>query len=234
MISLTIPCYDMNGRGVEMLRELIESIHLQAFFKDFEIVVSDSTSDIGPSTIDRECYNHGRFLNVRRVPGKPTAAANFNNAISHASGEIIKPMCQDDKFMEPDTLQKIADAFEQNASWIACTSHNEGEGYPTSEHVPYVHTTLARLREGENTYGSPSAMAWRRNELRFDENLHWLLDCEFYARMVERYGTPRFVDTKVFIRQWDGQLSRTSVVGQMRVNDTNMVIEKYRDGGVAR
>jgi hypothetical protein len=123
-------------------------------------------------------------------------------------------------------LQKIAKAFEEGAQWIACTSHNVGlDNY---DHVPYPHKSIERLREGENTYGSPSAMAWKRNDLRFDVNLHWLFDCEFYARMAERYGVPAFVDTPIFIRQWKGMATKTVATGSQRIADSNYVIEKYR------
>lgn len=224
MISICIPAYEMHGCGVAMLRELLWSINAQRF-KDVEVTVSDSTLNCD---FRQECF----LFNVQWVRGKEGAAANLNNAISHTCGDIIKPMFQDDKFMELDSLQKIANVME-HSEWIACTSHNEGlENY---DHVPYVHKTLQRLREGENTYGCPSAMAWRRNDLRFDENLKWLFDCEFYARMCEKYGTPRFVDTKIFIRQWEGQATRTSCDGSQRIADANEVVEKYRDrGGTVR
>jgi glycosyltransferase involved in cell wall biosynthesis len=218
MISLTIPCYDMAGRGVEMLRELMASIRMQTF-TDYEIVVS-CNDDYLVAAIPID-YIFG----VHWATGRTGAAANLNNAIDHAKGDIIKPMFQDDKFIEPNSLQKIADAME-HAEWIACTSHNKGlENY---DHVPYVHKSLQRLREGENTYGCPSAMAWRRNDLRFDENLAWLFDCEFYARMCEKYGTPKFVDTPIFIRQWEGQATRALADGSQRIRDHNYVVEQYR------
>ena len=218
MISVVIPCYEMHGRGVEMLGELLDSIDSQTF-RDYEIVISDAD----PS---RDMIAMLAARGLWPAAGREGAAANFNRAIAFSVGRIIKPMFQDDKFIEPDSLQKIADALE-HASWVVCTSHNDGEeGFRKYDHVPYIHSTLAALRQGENTYGSPSAVAWRRNELRMDENLAWLFDCEFYARMVERYGCPTFVDTPIYIRQWSGQATHS--LSHQRVVDTNYVIEKYR------
>lgn len=240
MISLVIPAYDMAGRGVEMLRELLASIQYQDF-DDYEIIVSDDGGlanllDRAPSACPEDV-----IPGVRYVHGKEGAAANLNNAIDHARGDIIKPMFQDDKFMEPDTLQDIANAFTgledcyaDIGEWLACTSRNVGEGadYQAEQfnydHVPYRHKSIERLREGENTYGSPSAVAWRKNDLRFDEKLKWLFDCEFYARMAERYGVPAFVDTPIYIRQWEGMATKTIATGSQRIQDTNYVIEKYR------
>jgi glycosyltransferase involved in cell wall biosynthesis len=233
MISICIPAYEMQGRGVEMLRELIASIRMQSF-ADYEIVVSDDggverlVQEMSPSWYPNDGHPDSIF-GARLVKGKPGAAANLNNAIDHARGDIIKPMFQDDQFLEPDTLQKIADVFQdRDLFWLACTSRNVGEsGFRDDTHVPYPHNSLEALRQGENTYGSPSAMAWRRNDLRFDVNLHWLFDCEFYARMAERYGVPAFVDTPIFIRQWSGMATLIVATGEQRIADTNYVIEKY-------
>lgn len=233
-ISIVCPAYSMAGRGVEMLRELLASIRMQTL-TDVDVVVSDATDAtdglIGNLCIG-EAFSESRQFLFKRVDGKPGAAANLNNAIDHARGDIIKPMFQDDKFIEPDSLQKIVDAFDpkcqacDGAEWIACTSRNTGlENY---DHVPYPHKSLERLREGENTYGGPSAMAWRKNDLRFDESLHWLFDCEFYARMAERYGVPNLVDTPIYIRQWEGMATKTVATGSQRIADLNHVVEKYR------
>lgn len=247
LISIVVPAYEMHGRGVEMLRELLDSIRMQTF-TDYEIVVSD---DGGVERLVQQMHptmypNDGRpdsIFGARLVKGKSGAAANLNNAIDHARGDIIKPMFQDDMFMEPDTLQKIADALTltiehqhlsaivTNHAWCALTSANRGERFISYDHVPYPHRNLEELRKGENTYGGPSAMAWRKNDLRFDENLRWLFDCEFYARMADRYGVPAFVDSKVFVRQWDGMATRTIADGHTRIMEGNYVVEKFRDHG---
>ena len=42
MISICIPTYAMNGKGVEMLKRCLDSIKDQTY-RDFEIVISDNT-----------------------------------------------------------------------------------------------------------------------------------------------------------------------------------------------
>jgi len=211
----------MAGVGLQMLFELIVSIQIQ-MNADYEIIVSDSSGDLA---MQKHCEMKG----VKYVEGRFGAAANLNNAIDHAQGDIIKPMFQDDRFIERHSLQKIQTAFDEGAQWIACDSQNGGEdGYRSDLFHPYPHSSIEALREGENTYGSPSVMAWRKNDLRFDENLPWLFDCEFYGRMAERYGVPVFVDTPIFIRQWSGMATNVLATGAQRVLDHNYVVEKYR------
>lgn len=249
LISICIPVYPMAGRAVEMLGELLASIRRQTF-TNYEVVISDDSNMHWPSSgFPAEYYP----LHV--LKGKPGAPANINNAIDHAHGDIIKPMFQDDMFIETDTLQKIADAFsvehcphedsldsltspfndsqcQEVVKWCALTSHNAGEPqYREYDHIPYPHNSIEALRVGENTYGSPSAMAWRKNDMRFDENLPWLFDCEFYGRMAERYGVPAFIDSSVYIRQWSGMATHTVANGYQRILDGNYVVEKYRDHG---
>lgn len=113
MISICIPVYEMCGRGVEMLSELIDSIRTQTF-TDYEIVISDGSKG---TEIGAYCFRE----RLDRVHGKSGAAANLNNAIDHAKGDIIKPMFQDDKFTELDSLEKIAHRFER-------TEHMTEEG----------------------------------------------------------------------------------------------------------
>lgn len=230
MISICIPCYAMQGKGLEMLCDLLLSIGAQEFPTiEREVIVADDGGllNLMGGKLNEEWETI--FRSTRYVQGKTGAAANLNAAIAQARGDIIKPMFQDDKFIELDSLTKINQTFSEGARWIACNSQNGGEpGMREDLFKPYIHDTIFRLAEGENTYGSPSAMAWRRCDLRFDENLHWLFDCEFYARMAERYGAPAFVDTPIFIRQWSGMATLTVANGGQRVADHNYVVEKYR------
>lgn len=211
----------MAGVGLQMLAELIISIQVQQN-AEYEVIVSDTSGD---ELMQKLC----RLRGVKYVEGRFGAPANLNNAINHAKGDIIKPMFQDDRFIERDALQKIQRVFDEGANWIACQSQNGGEeGMREDLFKPYPHVSVERLREGENTYGSPSAMAWRTSYLRFDENLPWLFDCEFYGRMAERYGVPSFVETPIFIRQWSGMATHVLATGAQRVLDHNYVVEKYR------
>lgn len=231
MISIVIPAYEMQGCGVEMLADLLESIRAQTYV-NYEVVISNDNC----VTADSVLPDGWRWQsNILWTDGKKGAPANLNNAIDHSIGDIIKPMFQDDKFLEPDSLQKIAHAFYYSpAKWIACKSQNGGEaGMRDDLFEPYPHTSVFRLSEGENTYGSPSAMAWRRNDLRFEEKLHWLFDCEFYGRMAELHGVPTFVDTPIYIRQWSGMATHTVANGYQRVEDHNFVVEKFRARGEA-
>lgn len=215
MISIVIPTYEMHGRGVEFLTDLIVSISKQDY-KDYEIIISDDSDN---DSIEYWCAAAG--INYHRNPGTKGAAYNLNNAISHAKGDIIKPMFQDDQFLDNDCLTKIA-AMEKY--WCVCTSAHLGSD--RGDHVPYDPPNAYELARGCNTYGSPSAMAYRAGGFQFDTNLQWLFDCDFYARMLQ-ISKPEYIPAKVLIREWDGMATRTNAMGMVRVTELEYIENKY-------
>lgn len=217
MISIVIPTYEMHGMGVEFLGELIDSI-LKQDYNDAEVIVSDDSSG---DEIENLCRS--AFAQYHRNPGPKGAAFNLNNAISKAKGDIIKPMFQDDRFLDPDCLTKIA---AMTGQWCVLTSaHTSDRG----DHVPYDAPEPSVLATGVNTFGSPSAVAWKRNDLTFDTNLAWLFDCDFYARMLAQYGQPEFIPAKVLIREWDGMATRTIADGGTRIQELSYIESKYQN-----
>lgn len=228
MISVVIPTYEMHGRGVEFLNELIASI-LRQNYRNYEVVVSDDSDG-------NEIYNFLSgagflisggipYIHYHRNPGPKGAAYNLNNAISHASGTIIKPMFQDDQFLDTDCLTKVA---AMTGKWCVLTSAHLGSD--RGDHVPYPAPAPAELATGVNTFGSPSAVAWEWNNMAMDTNLQWLFDCDFYARMLQQYGQPEFIPAKVLIREWDGMATRTNAAGQVRVMELEYIKQKYGEG----
>lgn len=122
-------------------------------------------------------------------------AENTNSAMRKANGEIIKILYLDDYLKDRGTLQHIADAFDENPAqaWLAsgCV-HNNGTEDNLSPHFPSWNPGMKR---GINTIGSPSVVSLRNGlDMYFDETLSWVLDCDFYHRLHEKYGVPILLD----------------------------------------
>lgn len=110
------------------------------------------------------------------------AAHNLNLAVSRCKGEYVKIMCMDDWFAHKDSLKDIAEALE--GPWLISGCDNNPNPYYTGD-----------VRQGNNKLGGLSAITVKRDcFIPFDEELVWLLDCDFYARMHARYGLPRILD----------------------------------------
>jgi hypothetical protein len=157
---------------------------------------------------------------VRCVKNKRTkgTSGNINNGIDNVEGKI-KILFQDDQLGS-------VEEYEEVHTWGFC---NSAHGIHRAIHRPVWNHDIKMLALGCNTYGSPSAMVFEKCELRFDERLRWLLDCEFYARMQQFYGLPILLKNYVFITEWEGQATNTVATGAVRLRDTEIVNKIYAD-----
>jgi len=132
-------------------------------------------------------------------------AENTNAAIKKAKGDIIKILFMDDYLAHPNTLKNIVDSF--TGGWLVSgNTHRNNKGlinprFPTFD--------IWALREGVNTIGSPSILAFENDKpLLFDEEMSWLLDVELYTRLFERYGEPTILrDIGIVIGLGDHQMT---------------------------
>lgn len=117
-------------------------------------------------------------------------AENTNAAIKRAKGEIIKLLYMDDFLYSEDALKHVVENFK--GGWMAsgCVHTTDGNSFFNPHYPAWNHD----ITQGVNTIGSPSVVAFENdNPLLFDENLSWLLDCELYGRLYERYGEPTII-----------------------------------------
>jgi glycosyltransferase involved in cell wall biosynthesis len=221
-ISIICPVYEMAGKGVEFLSELLESILMQTY-KDYEVIITDNSKNNDIQDYIQSTWETQDFRYIRN--NTDSGARNFNYGMNFAKGEVIKPMFQDDKFLDSGTLKHIAEAFKNPINWLVCGSNNQGTN--NWIHTPWQYSGYKELLEGENTYGSPSAIAFWNCDLRFDESLIWLMDCEFYTRLIKKFGIPTLLKDEIFIRQWPGQVTETTAVGNIRIVEQGYCLSKH-------
>ena len=135
---------------------------------------------------------------------------NTNAGIKKAKGEIIKILYMDDWLTNPNSLQIMVDVMDlkPEINWlIAGTSTN-----PTPEWTDDIET-------GNNKLGSPSALMFRNrfeDNLLFDEKLSWLLDCDLYKRLKEKYP------------EWIKVLGNLVSIGIHEGQATNLMSDDYK------
>lgn len=109
-------------------------------------------------------------------------AENTNAGIKKARGELLKILYLDDTLAHHNALKEIVEAFK--GQWLIT-------GCDTNEYPYYTDD----IETGNNKLGSPSCLTIKNdNPLLFDENMSWLLDCDYYKRMYELYGEPVILD----------------------------------------
>jgi glycosyltransferase involved in cell wall biosynthesis len=211
MISICIPVWEQHGTGLTYLKTLCQSI-LNQTINDFEIVISDHSKndEIQSYCSDLHKSHDGKYniLYVRYTQKYGNGVANLNNALRHATGDVIKIMFQDDIMFSDKCLEIVNQCFEnENNTWMVCGCNHTTDGLNFyRQMIPMMNP---QLLQGVNTISSPSVLAFRNKNIQyFDEELVMLMDVEYYHRLNLIYGAPCIVmDTLITNRQHENQIS---------------------------
>lgn len=193
-VSILIPAYNQP----ENLRYALQSISRQTF-KDFQVVIPDDTRDDAIFNVIQEF----RHLPLTYHKNKWTlgSPANWNEAIRISNGDYIKFLHHDDWFTRPESLELFVRALDENPQANIAFSTSNGCGMsrkPSYEHRP-TPQQISRLKNDApailsraNIIGAPSATIYRRSiDMKFDTRLKWLVDVDFYIRVLRK--NPEFV-----------------------------------------
>lgn len=211
-ISIAIPTWECYGRGAEYLNDLLRTIQIQSH-KDFEVCISDHSIDDEVLKEVKQFEDKFEIVYAKNENDRGNGPANTNKAIEMCSGDIIKVMFQDDFFYDTESLEKIHSEFEKNdGMWLVngC-NHTNDDGYNFYwEMYPKWND---KIIEGVNTISSPSVLSFRRecfNEIKFDEKLVMMMDCDYYFNLRSNYGDPIYLnDVLITNRVHPNQISST-------------------------
>lgn len=144
-------------------------------------------------------------------------AENTNAGIKRAKGELIKILYLDDHLASKDSLQLIVDAFKPNVEWLVTGCNTNPYPYYTED-----------IETGNNKLGSPSCLTIRNNNpLLFDENMSWLLDCQYYKQMYAKFGEPMILDGEhVIIGEHPGQMTNI-LTPEEKKSEHDYLMKKY-------
>lgn len=143
-------------------------------------------------------------------------AENTNSAIGKSQGKLIKILYQDDYLTHEAALGDIANCF--TGHWLVTGSDNNPHPYWTDD-----------IEKGNNKLGSPSALTiLNENPLMFDENMSYLLDCDYYRRMYDLHGPPQILD-KVGVSIGVGPHQTTHLLtDEQKQEEFNYMNKKYK------
>ena len=137
-------------------------------------MITDNSDD---DLVKEICEFYGGWIRYFKNKRKGMAP-NTNDAIQHSKGELIKILYMDDFLLHDEVLEMIIKKFQNG--WLISGADNNRNPCWTED----IHT-------GNNKLGSPSALTMENDKpLLFDESLTWLLDCDLFKRLYERYGEP--------------------------------------------
>ncbi len=228
LLSVCIPTYEMNGVGHVFLKQSFDILTRQSF-KDFDVVISDhSRTDVIKDLCDE--YTSRLDIHYYRYNEKiGSSSANLNNAITKATGKMLKILFQDDFLYDENSLQNIANNFDViKDRWLvtACEHSKDGVNY----YRPFYPKYNDKIYLGNNTISSPSVLTIKNERpLLFDENLTWFMDCDYYKRCHDAFGDPKILNAiNVVNRTGAHQVSSTVADKALRKREYRYILEKYR------
>jgi glycosyltransferase involved in cell wall biosynthesis len=149
------------------------------------------------------------------ITEKGTISQNTNAGLKRAKGDLIKILFMDDAFSHPDALKRIVEAFK--GQWLITGSDNN----PFPDWIDDIYA-------GNNKLGSPSALTIKNENVElFDESLVWMLDCDYYKRLYDKYGKPVILNgNEVRIGIHDGQATN-NITDTRKQDEVNLLIKRY-------
>ncbi len=199
-VSICIPAYkDRHG-----LERLLNSIVKQSF-TDYEVIVSDDLAkgSEGHSLEDIvENYKStlGNRIIYKRHKSTKRPGDNWNSSIEEATGEYIKMMLHDDWFTDENSLEEYVSLIDNSGADFAFSGTWEVSSdwkyarHITRDNAEYIEKDIRNLYT-RSVIGAPSATIYKNYGLIYDPKLKWLIDMEFYIRMIQK-GGGKFIYTQ--------------------------------------
>ena len=238
-VSICIPAYkDING-----LRRLLKSLEIQNY-KDFNIIITDDTPDDSIKTLIDEFVELGHLKSNSCIcvdyihndtPLGP--AGNWNESISLATGEYVKIIHQDDFLTFEDSLYDYVSMLDTNKSAVMAFSgsrqimlHSENPNDLSDFHDRAItNDQLTLIRNDYHNlflggfFGAPSGIIYRNCKKRFDSELSWLIDGDFYMNLLSERN--EFVCTDkplISICESETQLTNSCI------NNAELVLREHK------
>lgn len=176
LVTVITPTYNQAQYIAQCIESVLGQTHRNIEYLVYDACSSDRTESIIASYLDDP------RITYRREPDTGQANA-INKGLEAAKGDIVCWLNSDDFFFDKDVLAKVCGAFAANEKIDVMT----GDGYFADAAGtlgdPIVHADAVRISHRAiriaNNFLQPATF-WRRNEIRLDESLHFVLDWKFF------------------------------------------------------
>ncbi len=185
LVSICIPTY----KQPELFTRCIDSVFAQTY-QNYEIIISDDSPD---DSIKEIVDSHAARRKIRYFKNTPALGVpkNWNRAMDYAEGDLINLLHHDDWYFNGETLARLVEAVDANSCIMSfARSFNindqgvvEWINDPDDIVIKRVVSQPERLIY-VNIIGHPSAVLFKKVSMRFDEQLSWLVDLDFYIRLL--------------------------------------------------
>jgi glycosyltransferase involved in cell wall biosynthesis len=226
--SIAMPTYSKDGSGLDFLKFNFNILKNQTF-KDFEVVISDNSDN---DDVEKICNEYKSFLNIKYLKNpsknKSYISPNLNNALRNCKGKWIKVLFMDDFLYDENSLKKHYDTLisDHFIKWLITSFCHSNDGY--NFYRKYDPKMSHNIWSGNNTLGNPSNLTIKNEDLiYFDENLNWLVDCEYYHRLFLKYENPYILRDITVVNRTHGGGTSDSMTQEQINKELKKMKEKY-------
>jgi len=231
-VSICIPVFrDLkNYLFKEQVTRCLNSIFTQKY-EEYEVIITDDTVDNSGEIIINEivkkhnCAENLKYFKNNERKGSPE---NWNEAIRLASGNYIKILHQDDWLFDENSLNHFVRLLDENlkVSFAFCSSAIYDLSYRyVGKYSPSRRYFNIIKRNPDNLFfynliGAPSATIYKRElNLEFDPQMKWLVDVDFYIRLlVKNNGEYKYDSSTLISTQTSPSQITASVKKDKNVN----------------
>ncbi|MCE7530500.1 glycosyltransferase family 2 protein [Polynucleobacter sp. IMCC 29146] len=231
-LSIAIPTYEMKGQGTAFLRRNLDSINRQVLKKTIiaEVVISDHSQSNEIEDFTKQYLANFPIKYCKNTKLRGSISANTNFAIEQCTGDYVKILFQDDLLVETNYLETITTLLLKNPVDFILTGASH-----TSNGIDFFDTMTPKRNEfilfGENTISSPSTLTIRQSfiqEIRFDDHLKLLMDCDFYHQLFSSHHTYLLVpEIHIANGVWPGQ-THSNLNGITVIQEVTYLLLKYQ------
>jgi glycosyltransferase involved in cell wall biosynthesis len=186
LISICVPTYNQTF----FLKNTLESITNQVGV-NFEVIISDDSTTEDVKLLVAEFQQTYPDLTINYFRNNPSlgSPANWNYALQFAQGEYIKIMHHDEWFIASNALLTFLEKCKKGNTLVVCSSKLIYKSIESDVIADYLFIDKVRKDPFNlivaNKFGSPSSVMFHRSNLQFfDNNLVWLVDVEYYIRLL--------------------------------------------------
>ncbi|OIR05730.1 chondroitin synthase [mine drainage metagenome] len=195
LISICVPAY----KKTDYIKRLLDSV-LKQTFKNVEIIISDDTPDDSVKLI---VSSYTDLLDIKYFQNKPAFGSpkNWNNALNKVEGDFYMLLHQDDWLHNENALAIYLETFKQQpqADFVFCKNiaiDESGKSFVLQEIPSLLHQLEKKPNHlvRSDVIGPPSNVMLRKKvDTRYDERLIWLVDVDYYARLLKSGFKPYYI-----------------------------------------
>ena len=207
-VSICITAYEAAGKGRAFIKRNLKHCCEQTY-RPLEIVVSDHSVNSEIEEEVQSCkHSDIEIRYIRFEQDRGSAASNWNNAVHHASGDIIRILAIDDYLAYPDSIKDTVEWMTNNPcyKWTIGHRFDEKNNVQIKKTAFWNDNTLL-----VNTLSGPSCVTVYKHAYKpMDKQFLYIFDLDWYFTLYSSYGKPGFVPYITWVNVLhDNQLTHT-------------------------